>query len=174
MTMKIFEHICLNMHISWLRSLVKQAMKTRLFGQEKQAKIEAGLERRVAQRFCGEDFPTAPAHLIKPWNPVNKLMTAIIASLPFAISDLSLVLLLSMIKSQKHMQLGKRGVRRPHYQHSRNDIPCVTSTIYNISTHRLPFFSCCPKVCTHRPGQAKSAFLPKDVQGRDLFRGWAA
>jgi hypothetical protein len=37
-------------------------MKTHLCGQGKQANVEAGRERRVAPRFCGEDFPTAPAH----------------------------------------------------------------------------------------------------------------
>ena len=41
---------------------VKQAMKTRPFGQGKQANVEAGRERLVAPRFCGEDFTTDPAH----------------------------------------------------------------------------------------------------------------
>ena len=79
--------------------------------------------------FAGRILPPIPHTLgIKPWNPVNTLMMAIIATLPFTISALNLVLHLSTIISQKQMQLDRRCVRRPHYQHSRNNIHCVTST----------------------------------------------
>ena len=104
-------------------------MKTRLLARGNKQTSRRDGSGGLRRDFAGRILPPIPPTLrIKTWNPINTLMMAIIATLPFAISALNLVLHLSTIKSQKQMQLDRRCVRRPHYQHSRNNIHCVTST----------------------------------------------